>query len=133
MTLFTKQIFIEGVSVAHFDSSVQTILDAINSGGGSPGLAIPVESFNINGWEYTVNLNGELTWSFVGSSGPLKYLIDRLGNKWELNNDDNGVIVPTIISNVGGPRTFLAMILGNNVWMIGIDNNGDFEPYDLST
>jgi hypothetical protein len=124
-------INIEGVSTAHFDQSVQEIKDLI-SGGNSSGFTTPITVFNIGGYDYTIDQNGIFNpGDFVGGSGPDRIWVDADGYSWLVSNDNNGALSPVRGNQVGGVRTFVLMINGTNIYAIGIDTNGNFEPKEL--
>lgn len=125
------QVNIEGVSVAHFDTAIQELKDLIG-GSNSNGFVTPITVFNIGGYDYTIDQNGVFNpGDFVGGSGPNKNWVDVDGYNWEVTNDNNGELVPTRLTQVGGPRTFVLMINGNSIYAIGIDTTGEFESKEL--
>lgn len=127
----TVIVNIEGVSVAHFDTAIQELKDLIG-GSNSNGFVTPITVFNIGEYEYTIDQNGIFNpGDNVGGSAALKYWVDVNGDKWEVSNDNNGVLVKTNIGFVGGTRTFVLMINGNSIYAIGIDITGEFEPKEL--
>lgn len=125
------QVNIEGVSTAHFDQAVQEIKDLIG-GSNSNGFVTPITVFNIGGYDYTIDQNGVFNpGDFVGGSGPDRNWVDVDGYNWVVSNDNNGALSPVRGNQVGGIRTFVLMINGTNIYAIGIDTNGNFEPKEL--
>lgn len=100
----------------------------------SNGAFTPVLTFNLVGWDYTLDSNGKFIPVFSGDTGEaFRYIISPSGNKFKIVPDQNGIPTPEFIANVGLPPTFWAMFgPGSVVWVKGIDDNGFFTETSLN-